>query len=177
MGYRKNLVRILSALPLSLAGLGGWITPTAAQAVPAAGAAQPGIVRNAGNAVPVTLTWTLRDEDLFACESAAYDLRGLVRAYGAGVSLHVIAVDSDPALIASFMRRERLDASVVHLSTQAYRQAYRANPIPGIAVSQQGRLVTSVNAGLVHVRDRRGSSSLDEIVGQLLSPSRYSVAH
>jgi hypothetical protein len=177
MGNRKNLLRVLSALPLSLAALGGWITPATAQAVPVAGATHAGNVRSAGNVAPVTLTWTLRDEDLFACESAAYDLRALVRSYGAGVSLQVIAIDSDPALVAAFMRRERLDGAVVHLSTREYRQAHRTNPIPGIDVSQQRRMVESVNAGLVRVRNRRNSSSLDEIVRPLLVPSRYSLAH
>jgi hypothetical protein len=177
MGNRKKLLRALSAIALAVPALCGWTTPAKAQAGFGAGAAHTGIVRGPANVGPVTVTWTLRDEDLFACVSAAYDLRALVRSYGSAVAIRVVAVDSDPSLVAAFMRRERLDANVTYLSTREYRQAYRTSPVPGIAVGVQGRLVESVNAGLIHVRNRRGSESLEEIVRELLVPSRYSFAN
>lgn len=177
MGNRKKLLRILSAVALTVASMGGLAMPSSAQTVPVAGATHAGIVRGPANGAPVTLTWTLRSQDLFACESAAYDLRALVRSYGGAISLRVIAIDSDPALVAAFMRREQINAAVVHLSTREYRRAHRTNPIPGIDVSRQGQLIGSVNAGLVHVRGRRNSDSLDEIVREILAPSRLSFVH
>jgi hypothetical protein len=172
MGNRISHLGILTLLSLAATGSG----PSAAlaqrghsqQAVSAVRAENPG--------ASVGVTWTLRDREIFACESATYDLRALLRSYGGRVDVRVIAVDADPALIASFLRRERLDLRVSHVSTADYRRAFHSEPVPGVAVTQRGRLVENLNAGQMQVRERRDTSSLLEIVGRLLSPgARYSL--
>ena len=174
MGNR-NAIWILTLIPLTLAALGGrGIEPATAQATVASGAAFTGIVRPVGPAA-VSVAWTLRDQDLFACQNAAYDLRALIREYGAGVAVHAIAVDADPALVASFLRNERLNIPVSYLTAQQYRVAYLARPRPGVSVLQHGRLVETVNTGQLHVRGRRDTSSLDEIVRNAITINRVAL--
>jgi len=175
MGRGKKLLRILSPIPLLFA-IHGKGVEAAAQASPVSRVLRAQLEPAHTAAARVTVTWILRDQDLFSCQSAAYDLRALVRVHGSAVLLRVVAVDSDPALVAAFMRRERLNLAVTHLSSGEYRRINGSNPVTGIAVSQQEHVVESFNAGMVQVRGRRSSSSLDGIVRELLYPARYSLA-
>jgi hypothetical protein len=78
--------------------------------------------------------------------------------------------------VASYLRAERLRIPVSYLSAQQYQVAYGSRPVPGVAVTQSGRLVEVVNSGQLHVRGRRDTRSLNEIVGNLVAGSRYSFA-
>lgn len=177
MGNRKAILWILSFVPLSLAAMGGGgIEPATAQAVRIAGAVPAGIEASSPRSSVVGVSWTLRDEDLFACETAAYDLRALLREHRGQVSVRAIAVDADPSLVASFMRNERLDITVAYVSAEQYRLAYGAPPRPGVVVTHRGRLVEALNTGQLRVQGRRDTRSLGEIVTGLVSGTRSSLA-
>jgi hypothetical protein len=175
MGSRNPRLRILSLLSLSLAFSS---PPAAAQASQPAIAVRTAATHPPGHeAGPVALTWVFRGQDVFACQSDAYDLRAVLRTYASNVSARMVAVDADPQVVASFLRREGLNLRVSFLSAQEYRQAFHTAPVPGVSVTRGGQLVENLNTGQLQVRGRRDTSSLMEIVGQLVSPggsARYS---
>jgi hypothetical protein len=176
MGNRNPILRILTFAPLSLVAIGSSAVETAtAQSAHVSAGAGVRTAAYAGSAA-VSVAWTLQDEDIYSCESAAYDLRALIRSYGSQVAIQAIAVDADPTLVASFLRAERLNIPVTYLSARQYQVAYGSRPLPGVAVKQSGRLVEVVNSGQMHVRGRRDTSSLNEIVANLVGGVRYSLA-
>jgi hypothetical protein len=175
MGNRNPILWILTSLAVTTAALCDTsVAPAAAQAGQG-GALNVGT--SARESTRIGVTWTLRDRDLFACESAAYDLRALVREHGGRVAIRAIAIDADPGLVTSFLRKERLQLQVSYLSAQQYRRAYGGEPVPSVAVSQRGRLVELLNTGQLHVRGRRDTRSLQEVVAQLLSTTHLTLAY
>lgn len=176
MGNRNPLPWFLSALAVGGVALGaGVLAPAAAQSSRSMGvehlASRPSSQASSG----ITVAWTFRGEDLFACASAAYDLRALIREHGSQIAIQAIAIDADPNLVNSFLRRERLDLAVTYTTTQQYRRAFGEEPVPSVSVKQRGRLVEALNTGQLQVRGRRDTRSLQELVSQLLRRTRYSL--
>ena len=94
----------------------------------------------AGPERPV-IGWVVTPEQLFACETAASQLRAWRRRYGSSVALSVVTVDSEPQLVRSFLRAQRLsDVPVQMLPRRKFRRIFGSPAEPSIFVIHEGRV-------------------------------------
>ncbi|HEX8831021.1 MAG TPA: hypothetical protein VF705_07650 [Longimicrobium sp.] len=72
----------------------------------------------ASRADRVRATWVFDARDLLRCRSSARELRHLHARFGGAVEITAIALDADRPAVESFLRYERVQASVRYLSTR-----------------------------------------------------------
>lgn len=110
----------------------------------------------------VEVSWVFRAEDLMSCKTSARDLRHAQRRFGDGITVSAFAVDTDPELVASFLRNERLDLPVVNISERDYRQMFGSEATPAVVVTQGQQVIEVLAAGRQIPRGRRGTAALVE---------------
>lgn len=175
MGNRKTIHRVVTVAGVAATALTLSASRAAASA-PGEVELPAGISAVHSNA-ELTLTWVFRDEYAFACETAAYDLRRLMGEYGNRLDVTAIGIDTDPELVASFLRRERLSSIPVQPYTEAfYRQVYGTEANALVFISRGGQRVRSVLASNGPQTGQQVSVGLYEAVVQLLARPAHTVA-
>ncbi len=91
------------------------------------------------------IVWSFEVEDLMVCDAGpAMALRHLQRQYGPRVRLTMVAVGKDPHLIRPFLKRERLNAEVVQVSSAAdYARRFGPAPLPSVQFRRGGVLLAA----------------------------------
>lgn len=175
MGNRQTIHRVLT---LAVATASALTLSASRAAASAQGEVElPAGISAVQNNAELTLTWVFRDEYAFACETAAYDLRRLMGEYGDRLDVTAIGIDTDPELVASFLRRERLASIPVQRHTEAsYRQVYGSEPNAVVFISRDGQRVRSLFASNAPQTRQQVSFGLYDAVAQLLARPAHTVA-
>jgi hypothetical protein len=170
MGNRQTINRVLTVVGISVAAL--TPAPSAATATQDDVVPRPSIAAVQSTA-ELAVTWVFRGEDLFACETVAYDLRRVLGEYGRRVDIRAIGINTDAELVASFLRKERLPIRVAPYTEVQYRQAFGNVASPAVFITQAGQPVRSVFASNTPRTGPRSSADLYDVVTELLTrPAR-----
>jgi hypothetical protein len=173
MGNRQTIHHVLTLL----GSVAVVLTLSAGTALPA----QPPvelrpIVTAARTNSELTVTWVFRGEDLFACETVAYDLRRVLGEYGERVEVRAIGINADEELVASFLRKERLPIQVAPYTEVQYRQAFGTTNSPAVFIARPGQPVRTVFASNAPQVGRQSSLGLYEVVTQMLARPARTIA-
>jgi hypothetical protein len=117
----------------------------------------------------VVVGWAVRPEQLVACETAAHQLRAWRARFGSAVALSVVTVESEPGLVRTFLRAQRLSGVPVRvLPEREFRGAFGPLAEPMLFVVQNGRvhgrMPASRPALLDPMRVRRIELLIDSLV-------------
>jgi len=124
----------------------------------------------AGPAGAIRVIWVFSGADLLRCRSSARELRHVDARFGRAVEVAAIAVDGSEHDVASFLRAQRVPASVRHLR-RSEAVAVRGLRWPAVYVVQ-GSIVKAAYLGVplddarsIHLRD------VETVVASLLGGS------
>jgi glutathione S-transferase len=95
----------------------------------------------ADSAGATVLTWVFDADDCLACVTPAAALRRIVARQRATMRLRLLAVASDSAVVAGFLRQERLRAEVVRLSESRARAVLGPLTRPALLLTRGRTLV------------------------------------
>ena len=111
------------------------------------------------------LVWLIGVEDGLACAAPARELRALKSRLGARMQLTVVVVGDSDGLIEGVVRRERLDASLLQMDRDTFREQFRGTPVPALVLVRGGRVaqVWSYSASV-----RPAGEAPGETVGDVL---------
>lgn len=109
--------------------------------VPRPGGPAPAILAGSGR-VPIVVTWVMRDEDCFSCQSAAPGLRRIIADFDSAVDLHVVAVGTGEEVRRQVVR-ERLRATVSVLPRWRERWELGAATLPVVYLTIRDTLIGS----------------------------------
>jgi hypothetical protein len=165
------------AIPL-IAGA-ALLFPAALSAAPwAMPEGQPVLEAAATPSTPeVLVEWIIRIDDLVACRTAAPDLRRMRHEYQARLRLVTYAVETDPALVRSFLRRELLGRAEVQPMTERQFQVAFGRELgsrartPALLVSTGGGTRVVFDAGVRSAPGRRGVDDFSAHVETLMNPA------
>jgi hypothetical protein len=125
--------------------LGGCGAPASKVAALGPGSvAPPALAASADTAVRAT--WVFDGADLLRCRNSARELRRLQARFGERVEIAAVAVDAERETVESFMRNERIRASVRYLEGGGGRDA-RGVQRPALYLVK-GRTVAAVYLGV-----------------------------
>jgi hypothetical protein len=173
MGNRQTINRVLTVVGISVAAL--TPAPSAAASTQDIVMPRPSVAA-VHNTAELTVTWVFRGEDLFACETVAYDLRRIIGEYGGRVDVRAIRINADDELVASFLRKERLPIRVASMSAAQYHQAYQTENSPAVFINRGGQRLRSYFASDAPRTGQRSSLDLYAVVGQLLAHPAHTLA-
>lgn len=118
----------------------------------------------------VVVGWAVRPEQLVTCETAAHQLRVLRARFGSAVSLSMVTVDSEPALVRSFLRAQRLpELPVTFLNDDEYGITFGARAEPALFVVRAGRVQERLSADRAALLDQPGARRLELLVDSLIA--------
>jgi hypothetical protein len=176
---RRKLVSLIggAAFALPVALLGGFrAAPLEALGTPTVRVAEQALTGD------VRVEWVVRTRDLLACQTATPDLRRLQHDHSARMELIVYAVDSDTALVRSFLRRERLARLQLNSITERQFQHRFAQRLgqpaqtPSLFV-RAGDAQLAFAAGMRGEPGARGVADFMSYLGTLLTPTRLAGDH
>lgn len=162
-----------AAAPASVAGC---LRLAAAALVVACGSGAPAAGLAAGDRSPelladggVRVAWVVREDDLLGCRHSAKALRALKARYGSSVPVDVVLVGENEGLAPGFLRRERLDATLVEIDRRTYREQFGGTGLPMLLVVDRGR-VRAIWKGSPEdtPAGRAVAGELAEVVGTIL---------
>jgi hypothetical protein len=174
MGNRQTVHRVLTLFGSAAAAV--CLSAGAAASVQDGVAPRPGVTVTVQTNVELTVTWVFRGEDLFACETVAYDLRRILGEYAGRVDVRAIGIDTDDELVASFLRKERLPIAVAPYSEVQYWQAFHTESSPAVFITRAGEPVRSVFASDGARTGQVNNFELYDLVGQLLARPAHTLA-
>lgn len=124
-----------------------------------------------GNADGALLVvWALRGADMVTCATAAREIRHVQRAHPGKVRAMAVVAGRDSALVASFLRAERLAAlSRRYLSEREMRSQTGGETAQTLYVVQDGVVVARLRADRQTLLSGRGADRLEMIVTALLA--------
>jgi len=172
---RRKLVSLIggAAFALPVALLGGF------RAAPIEAAGAPIHAAEPAPTADVLVEWVVRTRDLMACQTATPDLRRLQHEHSSRINLVVYAVDSDTALVRSFLRRERLARLELHPITERELQARFAQRL-GQPVQTPSLVVGTGGAQFAFAANVRGAGGVADFMtylGSVLTPTRLAGDH
>lgn len=176
---RRKVVSLIggAAFALPVALLGGFrAAPAEALGTPTIQVSAPAFTAD------VRVEWVVRTRDLLACQTATPDLRRLQREHSSRMELVVYAVDSDTALVRSFLRRERLARLQLNSITERQFQHHFAQRLgqpaqtPSLLV-RAGDAQLAFAAGVRGEQGARGVADFMSYLGSVLTPSRLAGDH
>jgi hypothetical protein len=167
-----------AAAPASVAGC---LRLAAAALVLGCGPGAPAAGLAAGDRSPellgggVRVAWVVREDDLLGCRHSARELRALKARYGSSVPIDVVVVGENEGLAPGFLRRERLDATLVEIDLRTYREQFGGTGLPLLLVVDRGS-VRAVWKGSPEdtPAGRAVAGELAEVVGTILPGRRTS---
>jgi len=170
MVHRKVVALITGAALLLPAALHAapWAFPEGRPTLEAAGAE--------ASTPQVLVEWVIRTDDLVACRTAAPDLRRMRHEYQGQLRLVAYAVEADPSLVRSFLRRELLGRTEVQPITEREFQVAFGRQLgprartPALLVSRGGTRV-AFEAGIRNAPGRRGVDEFSAYVDLLMNPA------
>lgn len=166
-------MRRVLTLPLALACASCGATPwggggkplAVGDAAPSAWSAEAG-----EEAEPLLVVWALRSADVVTCATSAQEIRHVQRAYGGRVRAMAVTAGPDSALVASFLRAERLARLPRrHLSEREFKEETGGEAAPTVYVVRSGRVVALLRADRNTLLSGRGADRLDSVVTALLA--------
>lgn len=175
MGNRQAINRVLKALSATAAAITLCASVAASAQDRVVSSTRVAAVEHVDS--ELTLTWVFRAEDLFACQTIAYDLRLILGDFGDRVDVTALGVNTDPELLADFLRKERLSIRTGNLSEAQYRQSsYRVDEGPALYISRNGQRLHSVYASIGQRSPETEGVELYDLVAQLLAHPTQRVA-
>jgi hypothetical protein len=121
-------------------------------------------------AEPLLVVWALRGADVVTCATAAQEIRHVQRAYAGRVRAMAVTPGRDSALVASFLRTERLGRLPRrHLAERELRAETGGETAPTIYVVRAGTVVARLRADRNTLLSGRGADRLDSVVAALLA--------
>lgn len=90
------------------------------------------------------LVWVLRPEDYLRCTTLAREIRQLQSRYTSGLPLTIVYVGEHPEWVPGFVRRQRLDATLVTLDRGTYESVFGRRPGPWMHVLEGRRVRRAV---------------------------------
>jgi hypothetical protein len=143
---RRKIIPLIagSALVLPTLLLGAFRAAPAGSPVPGGSEVRAAAPRTDGTE-RVLVEWVIRSADLVACETVTPELRRKQHQYQGQVRFVAYAVGADPALVQSFLRRERLARVELHSITEREFQAGFARRF-GAAANARTLLVVTEGA-------------------------------
>lgn len=153
--------------PAGLIGRAGLALVLAAAAChagdgPAIGDPFPLVADPAG---ALRVAWVLRPDDYLTCQTAADGVRRLQRRHGDALPVTVVSVGAHPEWLRGFLRRQRIEASLVSLSERDYRRRFGGPAAPRLYLLRGGTVLDiAPGRGVVYPAARWGAS-IDSVLG------------
>lgn len=155
----RALTRVVAVMVVAACGTG---EKPAAELAPGS-VAPPALVASSPTAIRAT--WALDGRELVRCRNSARELRRLQARFGTRVEIAAAAFDADPAAVESFLRAERVRASVRYYSTPD-RKAAGGVKRPALYIVRGSR-VAAVFLGVP--RDDSRSMEMRDVESQVAS--------
>lgn len=128
-------IAVFAVIELNAYARGGDVPPDQLML----GAPLPELYSTLGSGGTVVL-WAFDADGCMSCGAPSQQIRTLLRARLPNVRIVMSPVDLQPNLLASFLRRERLEGEVIPLTKDDYSTMFGSTPLPGVLVYENGLL-------------------------------------
>jgi hypothetical protein len=116
------------------------------------------------------VVWAVHSADILSCATAAKDIRYVQRAYDGRVSAMALTSARDSAVIASFLRSERLGGLPRrHLTDREFRRETGGETTPTVYVVRNGKVVARMGVDRQTLLSGRGADRLESTLAALLA--------
>lgn len=100
-------------------------------------------ILRAERSIGVRATWILRMKDCLTCLTPLAELRRMTRGVSESVSVGVVVVGDGTNEVRTLMRRYRVEAEVISITSGSYRRAFGRRPLPGVYVMLGDSLIAA----------------------------------